>query len=64
MALENISRKFSGKAIEVFKLSLQEQSVEKIAADTGIALKSAYNLRNRVKDKLIKEIARLRGELE
>lgn len=64
MALENIEPLFSGKAVEVFKLSLTGMSVEDIAAELDLKENSVYRLKNRVKDRLIQEIIQLREELE
>ena len=64
MALENIEPLFSGKAVEVFKLSLTGMSVEEIASKLELKENSVYRLKNRVKERLIQEIIHLREELE
>ncbi len=57
-AFENISIYFSDQAIEIFKRSLSEE-VKDIASDLAIPLSTAYRLRNRIKESLLKEIAAL-----
>ena len=64
MALDNISELFSGKAIEVFRLSLKGVEVSDIAARLDLKEASIYMLRKRVKDRLVAEISRLREDLE
>jgi len=64
MAMENIESFFSGKAVDVFRLSLKGLSVEDIARELNLKENSVYRLKNRVKDRLIQEINRLRQELE
>jgi RNA polymerase sigma-70 factor (ECF subfamily) len=64
LALNNIEPLFSGKAMEVFQLTLEGVGDQKIAAKLGLKVNSVYRLRFRVKDKLIQEILRLRRELE
>jgi RNA polymerase sigma-70 factor (ECF subfamily) len=64
LALENISQRFTGKAMDVFNLSLKGKSVDKICAELNITPESAYTLKNRVKKYLVREIKRLRTELE
>ena len=64
IALENIKPLFSGKAVEAFTMSLTSASAEQIAEKLDIKVQSVYNLKNRVKGRLIKEIQHLRSELE
>lgn len=64
VALENIRTQFSGKAIDVFLLSLKNLNVEQIATKLDLKPDSVHRLKNRVKDQLILEIKRLRTELE
>jgi len=64
LALKNISEQFSGNAIEAFKMSMQGETLEDIALHLDIKSHSVYRLRSRVKERLIKEIRRLRLELE
>jgi RNA polymerase sigma factor (sigma-70 family) len=63
-ALQNIESNFSGKAIEVFKLSLGSKSVPAIAEEQGIAESSVYKLRKRVEERLRLEVRRLKSEVE
>lgn len=64
MALANIEPHFSGKAVQVFRLSLAGASVPRIADELNIRQDSVYRLKTRVKARLIEEIQRLRTELE
>jgi len=64
MALDNIEPHFSGKAVKVFRLSLQGMEVPKIAAELDIQEATVYRLKTRVKARLIEEVQRLRTELE
>jgi len=64
LALKNIESLFSGQAIEVFRLNFEGMEVKEIAKKLGLQENSVYRLRNRVKKRLIQEIARLRDELE
>ena len=64
LALENISKRFTGKAMEVFNMSLQGQTIGSICSELELTPESAYTLKNRVKKYLVREIKRLRSELE
>jgi len=64
LALDNIEPHFSGKAVRVFRLSLQGLEVPQIAAELNIQESSVYRLKTRVKARLIAEVQRLRSELE
>lgn len=64
MALDNIRPLFSGKAIKVFQLSLDGMDVSRIAQKMELKENSVYRLKNRVKARLITEVAELRKELE
>lgn len=63
-AMEQLKNVFSGKAFEVFALSMQGMSGEEIAQRLGIRKESVYVLKTRVKQRLHTEIKRLRLELE
>lgn len=63
IAYTNIKEIFSGKAIEVFELSLEGNSIEEIALKLGLKPNSVYRLRGRVKDRLKKEIDILDNDL-
>lgn len=64
LAVENLRQVFSGKALEVFALSLEGESVDSIAATLDLRKESVYVLRTRVKARVRQEIARLQLELE
>jgi len=64
MALENIRKSFSGKAVQVFEMSMNGQSNESIAEELEIKIESVYLLKNRVKKKITDEIKRLREHYE
>ena len=64
LAVENLKQVFSGKALEVFALSLEGESVDSIAATLDLRKESVYVLRTRVKARVRQEIARLQHELE
>jgi len=63
-AVSNLTPQFSGKAMQVFQMSMDGDSIEKIAEKLNLKTNSVYRLRNRVKERLVKEIQRLRTELE
>ncbi|MCM8531604.1 MAG: RNA polymerase sigma factor [Lentisphaeraceae bacterium] len=64
LALQNISSLFTDRAIEAFQLGMDGVKTVDIAAKIGIKENSVIKLRNRVKQRLIKEIQHLREELE
>jgi len=64
LALENIEPLFSGKAVKAFRMSLEGKEIEEIADELGVKENSVYRLKNRVKDRLIREIVHLRNTLE
>ncbi len=64
LAVENLKQVFSGKALEVFALSLEGESTDSIAAILDLRKESVYVLRTRVKARVRQEIARLQLELE
>ncbi|VGO18696.1 RNA polymerase sigma factor [Pontiella sulfatireligans] len=64
LALERIDGLFSGKAIQVFMLSLEGMPVDVIAQRMELKENSVYRLKNRVKERLALEIKQLREELE
>ena len=55
---------FSGKAIEVFKLSSKGMSSSEISSELDIPVNTVYVLRNRVKVRLMSEMKNLRQSLE
>lgn len=64
IALDKVKEAFSGNAIEVFRLSLEEKSAREISEALGITEESVFVLRSRVKSKLKKEISKLRQLIE
>lgn len=64
LALNNIAALFSAGAIEAFSMSMDGKSTEEIAQHLGIKPNSVIKLKNRIKERLIKEIQHLRTELE
>jgi len=63
-ALENIRELFSGVAVQAFEMSLEGKTSKEISDILDINQNSVRTLKNRVKVRLVKEIERLRGELE
>ena len=63
IALERVKPLFSGKAMEVFQMSLDGKDLKEIAESLEIKEDSVYRLKNRVKEKLSKEISFLREDL-
>jgi RNA polymerase sigma factor (sigma-70 family) len=63
-ALDRLKNIFSGKAIEVFSLSLDGYSTDEIAEKLSLTRDSVYTLRNRVKACFIKEVRALIWEFE
>ena len=64
LALKKMRELFSGKAIEVFELSLKGISSEEIGAKLDLKKDSVYVLKNRVKKKFMEEVRALVKELE
>lgn len=64
LAMERIEGLFSGKAIQVFMMSLEGEGVASIARKMELKENSVYRLKNRVKERLAEEIKQLREELE
>ena len=64
VALENIKKNFSGKAIEVFLMSLNNTPIEEISEKLDLKENSVYRLRKRVQEQLMFEVKRLKKELE
>ena len=63
-AMERIRSKFSEQSVQVFERSLKGADVEDLAQEFGLKENSVYRIKNRVKERLILEIAELRRELE
>ncbi len=64
LAIEKVAPRFSGQAVNIFRMSLKGLDVKEIANEVGLKENSVYRLRNRVKACLIEEIAQLREDLE
>ncbi|UDQ98605.1 sigma-70 family RNA polymerase sigma factor [Lentisphaerota bacterium WC36G] len=64
LAMENIKEFFSGKAIDVFTMTVKGLSADEIAQKLQMKVESVYVLRNRVKERLFQEVKYLRRELE
>ncbi len=64
LALQRLQKSFSGKALTVLSLSLQNLSCEEIGARLNLRTESVYVLKARVKSRLQREIKQLRAELE
>ncbi|WDE97600.1 sigma-70 family RNA polymerase sigma factor [Lentisphaera profundi] len=64
LTLNDIEGQVSKTAIEVFRLSMKEVPVEKIAAQMNISKNSVYTLKNRVKDQFTSRLRYYRNELE
>lgn len=63
-AMERVEKAFSGNAIKVFKMSLDEVPTREIARRLELSENSISKLRKRVEERLILEINRLREEIE
>ena len=63
-AMQNVSRHFSDKAIEAFKLFSQGVSVTDISSRLDVKADSIYKYISRIKLKLIEEIQTLQKELD
>jgi RNA polymerase sigma-70 factor (ECF subfamily) len=64
LALKKMRELFSGKAIEVFELSLKGMPSEEIGEKLELKKDSVYVLKNRVKKKFMEEVRALVKELE
>jgi RNA polymerase sigma factor (sigma-70 family) len=64
LVIERLKASFSGKAMEVFTMTLDGKSVEDIAASMELSKDSVYVLRNRVNSRFRKEVRQLRIHLE
>lgn len=64
LAMERTEKKFTGKAMEVFKLSLEGMSIEEISEKLDIKQQTVSVLKSRVKSILVGEIQELRRDLE
>ena len=64
LAMDKVKDSFSGNAIEVFEMYLDEVPTDQIAAKLNISPNSVSKLKRRVEEKLIREIANIREETE
>ncbi len=64
LAFERVRGVFSGKAMEVFLLSMEDVEVKEIARRHRLSTDSVYTLRNRVKTRLVREVRELIDKLE
>lgn len=62
-AMDRVSPIFSGKAMEVFKLSMDNMPSDVIAEKLHLQRTSVNKLKNRVKDRLLKEIQQIKQEM-
>jgi len=63
-ALKNLSESFTEKSIMIFQDALSGKSVTELASTYQLKENTVYRIKNRVKERLILEIQRLRKELE
>lgn len=63
-ALSQLSDVFSAQSIEIFKDSLKGEAPEVLAKKYKLKENTIYRIKNRVKERLIIEIQRLRDDLE
>ena len=64
LVLERLHASFSGKAMDVFTMTLDGKSVDDIASALELTKDSVYVLRNRVQSRFRKEARQLRSYLE
>ncbi|MBF0199619.1 MAG: sigma-70 family RNA polymerase sigma factor [Planctomycetes bacterium] len=64
IALKNVSKRFTGTAIQVFEKSLEGTPLDEICSEYDLTPGSVYTLRNRVKKYVMLEITRLQERLE
>ena len=64
LAFENIKVDFSEQSLLVFKGILKGVSVEELAQQYDLKTNSIYRIKNRVKERLVIEIAEIRKDLE
>lgn len=64
LVLERLHASFSGKAMAVFTMTLDGESVDDIASELELSKDSVYVLRNRVRSRFRKEARQVRSQLE
>jgi RNA polymerase sigma factor (sigma-70 family) len=62
--IDRLNSCFSGKAMDVFMLTLDGKAAEQIAAELDLTKDSVYVLRNRVRSRFLMEVRRMRNQLE
>ncbi|WP_040915644.1 RNA polymerase sigma factor [Lentisphaera araneosa] len=62
-AMDNISKDFKGKAMEVFQLSLSGLTVDLIGDKLELSKSSVYTLKKRVKKRLLEEVYFLQKDM-
>jgi len=63
-ALESLKTSYSVQSIAIFKKSLLGESVSDLAKEFSLKENTIYRIKNRVKERLILEIQKLRRDLE
>lgn len=63
-AMQKVSQSFSGKALEVCRMTLDEEPIEAIAQKLNLKKNTVYILRHRVKTRLVDEIKHCRHKFE
>jgi RNA polymerase sigma factor (sigma-70 family) len=64
LALENVEQTTSPQSIQIFKRMLNGESATSLASEFDLKENSIHRIKNRTRDKVAMEIARLRQELE
>ena len=64
LVMERLNSSFSGKAMQVFTMTMDGKSVDEIATTLELTKDSVYVLRNRVRSRFLMEAKRLRMHLE
>ncbi|NWK54721.1 RNA polymerase sigma factor [Verrucomicrobiaceae bacterium N1E253] len=63
-AMQNLRASFNQQSITIFERSLDGESVESLAREFELQENTVYRIKNRVKERLIVQINRMRKELE
>jgi len=64
LAMERVSKSYTGEAIKVFEMTLEGASVAEISNATGVLENTVYTYRRRVKKSLLMEIQMIQYDLE
>ena len=64
LVMERLKSSFSGKAMQVFDMTMNGKSADEIAETLDLTKDSVYVLRNRVRSRFLMEAKRLRSQLE